>query len=145
MVDGRCGFSRCQNEESNIEVEMRRLVSSFGDAMDVEVNSRFDQMQAGEAGFFLRLPKGHPPQIAVAVSMAARLEPSIQLPVVDEQDLVSPGVEDQSRSGQVAFQARAMQGVRMVGTELEDLLFDQVILGLSRPYLVDGGRKISSC
>lgn len=43
VVDRRRGLAGGQDEKPDIQVEVSRLLSSLGNAMNVEVDSRFDQ------------------------------------------------------------------------------------------------------
>ena len=89
--------------------------------VDVEVDRGREHAQAGDAGLLLRLPQRHPGQVAVAVGVAARLEPAPHLGVEEQQHLAGARVDHRRRPGEVALEARAVEGVRVGVDEGEDL------------------------
>lgn len=57
VIDRRLGTRRGEHEISHVEVNVRRLASSLGNRVDVEIDGRLDHSKASDSGLLLRLSK----------------------------------------------------------------------------------------
>lgn len=72
---------------------MGRLIAARGNQMPVQIEDRRLDPQLGQTRFFLGLAQGDPCQIAVAIGMAAQLQPAIELAVMRQQYALAIGTD----------------------------------------------------
>ena len=76
---------------AQIEVRMLRFPRPGGDEVHVHVeDARVGEWpQTAESRFFLDLPQGDHPRIPLSLAVPARLQPSIQAAVMEEEDVLA--------------------------------------------------------
>jgi len=76
---------------AQIEVRMLRFPRPGGDEVHVHVeDARVGEWpQTAESRFFLDLPQGDRPRIPLSLAVPARLQPSIQAAVMEEEDVLA--------------------------------------------------------
>lgn len=110
------------------QVEM--VVSRFGtpgrNGVHVHVEGprcRGVQGEARDPGLFERLAKGYGlSRLLAGIAMTARLEPTLELTVMQEQDAVAGRRDDDRAPGEMAFEDPAIEGVVVTGHETKDVV-----------------------
>ena len=109
--DGRF-VSRRVERMADIVVEMRGLVAARRNLVHVEVvDAGACGGEVREARLFHRLAYRHPSHVAVTVGMAARLKPSLELPMVQEDDGRGVGIDDPRGARHVPCNIRAFEAI----------------------------------
>ena len=78
--------------------------------------------QAGQARFLLRLAQRVARQVAVAVGMAAQLQPHAELAVVGQQHPRAAAVDQPRRRGEVAVQPFAHERIAGIGQQGQEFI-----------------------
>src|SRR3546814_1491510 len=92
------------HDVTHVVVPVRGHALVFGDHVAVQVEDAGHHAQAAQSGFFLRLAQGAPRQVAVAVGVAAELEPAIKLAVVGQPHALPRTVDQPGRGGELTGQ-----------------------------------------
>lgn len=153
VVVGHFGPRGSKNQKADIEVKMLGFTGSGRNGVDVDVDGGGHDDKTVDPGLLGGLLQRHCGQVAVTIGMASRLEPPIELAMVEQKRLGPGGIDDEGRAGQVSGQATAMQRVwftnptltSMPGTELQDptaSLFGHRAFERCRPQLVLGHRQV---
>src|SRR3546814_118918 len=98
---------------------------------DLQVEDAGHHAQAAQSGFFLRLAQGAARQVAVAVGVAAELEPAIKLAVVGQQHALPRTVDQPGRGGEMTGQAPPFERIRII-EQLDEHGCERRLLGTTR-------------
>ena len=101
--------------------------------MHVQVDGGLLHAQARQPRFLAGLTLGNRGQITITVGMAAGLEPTVQLHVMEDKGRRSARVNDRSGTGEMARQTRSVQCVGVLPAEFQYLV--AVLLLLSSHQL----------
>lgn len=145
VVSVGLGARRCQHEEANIQMKVGGLAGSGRNLVDVQIDGRVDDAEAGDAGFLARFGQCDRSQIGTSVGVTAGLEPPVELDVVEDQSGRPARIDHRRRRGQVPGAAGSVERIGVGLAELEDLgaepflfLTDEV----GGADLLDGGSQI---
>ena len=118
MVADRHRPGRGQHEVADVEVQVVGLgAGRVVEHVHVEVDGRHDHARARRCPVSSSASRQrHRGEVGVAVGVAARLEPALHLRVEQEQQPAASRVDDRGRAGEVALDARAVQGVGWAST-----------------------------
>ena len=112
---------------------MGGLVLSPGDLVNVDVEGAGRcgvESQVAEPRLLRRLPERDLLAGGLApIGMAPRLKPSVELAMVEQEDLIARGRDDDRAPGQMAFQDPPIEGVGVALDEVDDAI---AILSLCR-------------
>ena len=122
FADPAFGVFRSDEDEADVEMEMRRLLALLilGNGMDIEVE-RFagGEDEAVDAGFLGRFPAGDADDVFVAVAVAAKLEPAIEIAMVMEEGAAAIRADDEGAAGEMAGKAGAEEAIFAAVEELD--------------------------
>lgn len=108
--------------ETHVEVPVGGIGFTRRYPVPVHVkNLRANRSQAREAAFLGAFAQGDAKQIAIAVGVAAELEPFVQFQVMREQSALTLRVHDPGRAGEVAGYTGTQQAIRFGGDETNHL------------------------
>jgi hypothetical protein len=104
---------------------MPGLGRSRWNEMDVDVQEpvvgKGFQIACGETGLFFDLAQRDESRVQLSLAVTARLQPAVELAVVEKQDAAARRIKDEAAAGQVPERLRPQVGVaRMVAEELAD-------------------------
>ena len=119
MISDRDDAGWRHHEEPHVVVLVGVLGRRIHD-VDVQVDGRLDDPQSVDSRLLDRLPKCHTCQVAVAVGVATRLQPSLQLGVEQNEDAVVRRIHDKGRAGEVAWSTGPGQGVGVRGQQIQN-------------------------
>jgi len=101
-------------QEADIVVKVLGLGAPRGDQVNVDVEDCFRQWTyPGEAAFFFGFAKRHSQNVTVAISMAAKLQPFVELAVMSEQRMRAIVIEDPCGARHMADRESAFAAVFM--------------------------------
>lgn len=83
---------------------MLRFVSTLGNAVSIDIEDRFVDMQALDACFLFSLAQRDCGKVVLAIGMSARLQPASELAMVHEQCTLAIRAYQPGRTGEVARQ-----------------------------------------
>ena len=76
-------------------------IAAHGDPVPVQIEDVRQHHQIDQPRFFFRFPQGDRGQVAVAVGMAAELQPAIEFAVMGHQQSFAGGIDQPGRRGVV--------------------------------------------
>ena len=94
-------------------------------------DGRVFQHQAGQARLFLGFLQRHPGQVAVAVGVAAQLQPALQLAVVGQQQALAVGTDQPAAGGEVPGQPFAPERILRIVQQCAEFGSQCVVGGLA--------------
>lgn len=119
MVAFGLGSSRREHQVTNVEVQVGVFLRRI-DSMDIDIDCRHHHLQTGNTRFFFGLAQRNMRQIRVTVGVAARLEPSLQLGVEQHEACTPTWVDNERRTREVPWSARANRDVFVIIDEGEN-------------------------
>jgi putative hydrolase of the HAD superfamily len=131
-----CGVRRSDQEVADVEVKMRGLSSPGGDRVDIDVQGH----RLGAAGqnfelfdprFLAGLPEGNSERIGLAIGVSTRLQPSIELGVMQEKDVAVIPRDDPGRAGHVPFETGSVETIRTTLDELDEAVYPIMLLDVT--------------
>ena len=116
-------------------------ILSRWDRMDIEViDFGQKQFRGGYSSFFFQFALGNGQHIFIAIGMAARLQPPIQLGVVEQQYFCSRSIGHPGRARDVARKVIAMVCPRMK-QKFAELFFENDLFGIRGPICLQQNGK----
>lgn len=108
---GRVGFE----QKPNVVMQMLRYLTPGRNGMyvNVEHGSLASEPKCCQAGFFLRFLHGHSSYIGVAIGMTTRLQPAVQLTVMNQYDLPLFRRGNQCRRSNMTGKQRPLEALRI--------------------------------
>ena len=123
VVVRRHRTERREDEVPHVEVKVLGL-AGWPDRVDVEVDCRAEHRQTLDPALLGRLPPRRASEVRLTVRVPARLEPSTQLAVLEQQHPLSPGLHDECRRRQMTRTAGSQQRVVRRLNDGDDMLKD---------------------
>lgn len=128
MIDGGRRISGRDHEKPNVEMQVCGLVAALRYRMDVEIDRWLTHFEPVDPHFFVRLSQRRNGEVAVAVDMPTRLEPTIELGMMNEKGRAARWVDNQRRSGEMAIETRSIQSIGVGVAEVENAALEYRLL-----------------
>ncbi len=115
-------------------------MSASRDFVGVHIEDFFaPEPQAAQPCLFPGFAQRDPGDVAIAVAMAAGLEPFVQLSVMGEQGMSSFGIDNPGGASDMAGLLRALEAVLVRADEIEDSFEHRGFMGVERRVPIERG------
>jgi len=119
------GLRSLRGEDHEPHVVMEHLgLARTRNIVDVEIDSRIDDLESLDARLLCSLLECHARQVRFPVGVPTRLKPTAELRVEHQQRLRRIVIEDQCRACQMARRRGSIEGVGLQSREFEESTFD---------------------
>ena len=112
LADDESSSCRRPHHEAHVVVPVRRLRAARRNQCRSRSNTPPSTRRPFRPDLLLRLAQRHAGQVAVAIGVAAQLQPAIQLAMVGQQDPLTVGGDQPGRAGEVARGQCAFAAIR---------------------------------